>query len=174
MLHSTLATVSAPTTAEIFRGSITHPARPLCAPRGRRYRRLAQHSLPGRLLGSTWVRLSPTGRASFSWRLPTIIPPISPRSPELGPPISLPAASNSSSHRGAAPSPTLVRAFLQARPRRPRHIRVRLTGHRGSDRTKAGNFRRRSWREGPQPKGTANKSHFLGEGLEEHKPRRLT
>jgi hypothetical protein len=60
---------------EIFRGSITHPTHPLCTLRGRRCRRLTQHSLPGRLLSFTWVGLSPTDRASFAWRLPTIILP---------------------------------------------------------------------------------------------------
>src|SRR5215475_1961196 len=29
--------------------------------------------------------------------------------------------------------------------------------YRGSDRTKEGNFRRRSWREGPHPRGTADR-----------------
>ena len=37
--------------------------------RGRRRRRLTQHSLPGCLLSITWVGLSPTDRASFAWRL---------------------------------------------------------------------------------------------------------
>jgi hypothetical protein len=52
-----------------FRGSITHPTQPLCTLRGRRYRRLTQHSLPGRLLGLTWAGLTPADRASFAWRL---------------------------------------------------------------------------------------------------------
>jgi hypothetical protein len=52
-----------------LRGSITHPTQPLCTLRGRRHRRLTQHSLPGCLLGITWVGLAPTDRASFAWRL---------------------------------------------------------------------------------------------------------
>ena len=52
-----------------LRGSITHPTQPLCTLRGRRRRRLTQHSLPGCLLGITWVGLSPTDRASLGWRL---------------------------------------------------------------------------------------------------------
>src|SRR5215831_10775731 len=46
MLRSTLGTVSAPATYPL-RGSITHPTQPLCTLRGRRRRRLTQHSLPG-------------------------------------------------------------------------------------------------------------------------------
>ena len=69
MLRSTIETASAPATCP-FRGSITHPTQPLCTLRGRRCRRLTQHSLPGRLLGLTWVGLAPTDRASFAWRLP--------------------------------------------------------------------------------------------------------
>jgi hypothetical protein len=68
MLRSTLCTVSAPATYPL-RGSITHPTQPLCTLRGRRRRRLTQHSLPGCLLSITWVGLSPTDRASFAWRL---------------------------------------------------------------------------------------------------------
>src|SRR5215510_10493538 len=68
MLRSTLCTVSAPATYPL-RGSITHPTQPLCTLRGRRRRRLTQHSLPGCLLGITRVGLSPTDRASFAWRL---------------------------------------------------------------------------------------------------------
>src|SRR5215831_3593719 len=68
MLRSTLCTVSAPATYPL-RGSITHPTQPLCTLRGRRRRRLTQHSLPGCLLCITWVGLSPTDRASFAWRL---------------------------------------------------------------------------------------------------------
>src|SRR5215470_4841006 len=68
MLRSTLGTVSAPATYPL-RGSITHPTQPLCTLRGRRRRRLTQHSLPGCLLSITWVGLSPTDRASFAWRL---------------------------------------------------------------------------------------------------------
>src|SRR5262249_17517524 len=49
MLRSTLCTVSAPATYPL-RGSITHPTQPLCTLRGRRRRRLTQHSLPGCLL----------------------------------------------------------------------------------------------------------------------------
>src|SRR5438105_5288659 len=45
MLRSTLSTVSAPATCP-FRGSITNPTQLLCTLRGRRYRRLTQHSLP--------------------------------------------------------------------------------------------------------------------------------
>ena len=69
MLRSTIRTVSAPANSS-FRGSITHPTQPLCTLRGRRYLRLTQHSLPGGLLGFTWVGLAPTDRASFAWRLP--------------------------------------------------------------------------------------------------------
>src|SRR5262245_59029733 len=68
MLRSTLCTVSAPATYPL-RVSITHPTQPLCTLRGRRRRRLTQHSLPGCLLSITWVGLSPTDRASFAWRL---------------------------------------------------------------------------------------------------------
>src|ERR1700739_3565103 len=64
MLRSTIETVSAPAISP-FRGSITHPTHPLCTLRGRRCRRLTQHSLPGGLLGLTWVGLAPTDRASF-------------------------------------------------------------------------------------------------------------
>ena len=46
MLRSTMETVSAPAACP-FRGSIPHPTRRLCTLRGRRRRRLAQHSLPG-------------------------------------------------------------------------------------------------------------------------------
>src|SRR5204862_7903615 len=46
MLRSTISTVSAPSTC-LFRGSITNPAQLLCTLRGRRYRRLTQHLLPG-------------------------------------------------------------------------------------------------------------------------------
>src|SRR5215831_16771513 len=64
ILRSTIETVSAPAICP-FRGSITHPTQPLCTLRGRRYRQLTQHSLPGRLLGLTWVGLAPTDRASL-------------------------------------------------------------------------------------------------------------
>ena len=73
MLRSTLCTVSAPATYPL-RGSITHPTQPLCTLRGRRRRRLTQHSLPGCLLGITWVGLSPTDRASLAWRLRRVGP----------------------------------------------------------------------------------------------------
>jgi hypothetical protein len=73
MLRSTLCTVSAPATYPL-RGSITHPTQPLCTLRGRRRRRLTQHSLPGCLLSITWVGLSPTDRASFAWRLRRVGP----------------------------------------------------------------------------------------------------
>src|SRR5271167_4546283 len=46
MLRSTTSTVSAPATC-LFRGSITNPTQLLCTLRGRRYRRLTQHLLPG-------------------------------------------------------------------------------------------------------------------------------
>src|SRR5712691_1566511 len=65
MLRSTPTTVSAPA-KNPFRGSITHPTQPLCTLRGRRCRRLTQHSLPGRLLGLTWAGLAPADRASFA------------------------------------------------------------------------------------------------------------
>src|SRR6476646_8958504 len=69
MLRSTISTVSAPANSS-FRGSITHPTRPLCTLRVRRRRRLTHHSLPGGLLGLTWAGLAPADRASFAWRLP--------------------------------------------------------------------------------------------------------
>src|SRR5712691_2982735 len=65
MLRSTPTTVSAPA-KNPFRGSITHPTQPLCTLRGRRCRRLTQHSLPGSLLGLTWAGLAPADRASFA------------------------------------------------------------------------------------------------------------
>ena len=46
MLRSTISTVSAPATC-LFRGSIANPTQLLCTLRGRRYRRLTQHSLLG-------------------------------------------------------------------------------------------------------------------------------
>src|SRR5262249_8193233 len=49
-----------------FRGSLPHPMHPLCTLRVRRHRRLTQHSLPGDLLGLTWVGLAPADRASFA------------------------------------------------------------------------------------------------------------
>src|SRR5712691_8298371 len=64
MLRSTIETVSAPAISP-FRGSITHPTQSLCTLRGRRCRRLTQHSLPGGLLGLTWAGLAPADRASF-------------------------------------------------------------------------------------------------------------
>ena len=73
VLRSTGCTVSAPATYPL-RGSITHPTQPLCTLRGRRRRRLTQHSLPGCLLSITWVGLSPTDRASFAWRLRRVGP----------------------------------------------------------------------------------------------------
>ena len=60
MLRSTFETASAPA-AYIFRGSIRHPMQSLCTLRGRRYRRLTQHLLPGALLGLTRSGLSPVG-----------------------------------------------------------------------------------------------------------------
>src|SRR2546428_11390389 len=68
MLRSTISTASAPAISP-FRGSITHPTQSLCTLRGRRHRRLTQHSLPGGLLGLTWAGLAPADRASFAWRL---------------------------------------------------------------------------------------------------------
>src|SRR5215468_8831709 len=59
VLRSTLCTVSAPATYPL-RGSITHPTQPLCTLRGRRCRRLTQHSLPDcswALPGSDFHRL---------------------------------------------------------------------------------------------------------------------
>src|SRR5467141_1727545 len=64
MLPSTITTVSAPASSS-FRGSLPHPTQPLCTLRGRRRRRLTQHSLPGGLLGLTWAGLAPADRASF-------------------------------------------------------------------------------------------------------------
>src|SRR2546428_6015913 len=68
MLRSTISTASAPAISP-FRGSITPPTQSLCTLRGRRHRRLTQHSLPGGLLGLTWAGLAPADRASFAWRL---------------------------------------------------------------------------------------------------------
>jgi hypothetical protein len=56
--------------ARVFRGSITHPTQPLCTLRVRHCCRLTQHSLPGGLLGLTWVGLAPTDRASFPGAFP--------------------------------------------------------------------------------------------------------
>src|SRR5262245_47550634 len=56
------------------RRAATYAALDFRACRGRRRRRLTQHSLPGCLLGITWVRLSPTDRASFAWRLRRVGP----------------------------------------------------------------------------------------------------
>src|ERR1700731_3946734 len=64
ILRSTIETGSAPAISP-FRGSITHPTQQLCTLRGRRYRRLAQHSPPGGSLRLTWVGLAPTDRASL-------------------------------------------------------------------------------------------------------------
>jgi hypothetical protein len=52
VLRSTLCTVSAPATTHY--GAQSHTPRNRCV-RGRRRRRLTQHSLPGCLLGITWV-----------------------------------------------------------------------------------------------------------------------
>ena len=60
ILRSITNTISAPATRQL-RGSITHPTHPLCTLRGRRYRRLTQHSLPGGSLGLTWAGLAPAG-----------------------------------------------------------------------------------------------------------------
>src|SRR3954451_681899 len=64
MLHSTNTTASAPAITA-FRGSITHPTQQLCTLRGRRCRRLTQHSPPGGSLRLTWAGLSPADRASL-------------------------------------------------------------------------------------------------------------
>src|ERR1019366_3116475 len=64
MLRSITNTISAPTSRQ-FRGSITHPTQQLCTLRGRRYRRLTQHSPPGGSLGLTWTGLAPVDRASL-------------------------------------------------------------------------------------------------------------
>ena len=68
ILRSTMSTVSAPAICP-FRGSIAHPTQPLCTLRGRRHRRLTQHSLPGGPLSLTRVGLAPTDHASLAWRL---------------------------------------------------------------------------------------------------------
>ena len=70
VLRSAVETTSAPT-VRIFRGSITHPTQQLCTLRGRRYRRLTQHSPPGGLLGLTWAGLAPADRASLLAPSPT-------------------------------------------------------------------------------------------------------
>ena len=64
-----LETISAPAACP-FRGSIPHPTQQLCTLRGRRYRRLTQHSPPGGSLRLTCAGLAPADRASFAWRLP--------------------------------------------------------------------------------------------------------
>src|ERR1700722_1557146 len=64
MLRSITKTISAPTSRQ-FRGSITHPTQQLCTLRGRRYRRLTQHSPPGGSLRLTWTGLAPANRASL-------------------------------------------------------------------------------------------------------------
>jgi len=64
MLRSITKTISAPTSRR-FRGSITHPTQQLCTLRGRRYRRLTQHSPPGGSLRLTWTGLAPANRASL-------------------------------------------------------------------------------------------------------------
>src|SRR5258708_12264949 len=66
MLRSTISTVSAPATC-LFRGSITNPTQLLCTLRGRRYRRLTQHSLPGGPL-----RPYP-GRSFSGWTAPAFV-----------------------------------------------------------------------------------------------------
>src|ERR1700736_6406260 len=64
MLRSAAKTASAPA-IRVFRGSITHPTQQLCTLRGRRYRRLTQHSPPGGSLRLTWTGLAPANRASL-------------------------------------------------------------------------------------------------------------
>src|SRR5262252_6024197 len=71
ILRSTIETVSAPAICP-FRGSITHPTQPLCTLRGRRYRRLMQHSLPGRLLGLFLGRTCIDRSRQLVWRLPQL------------------------------------------------------------------------------------------------------
>ena len=65
MLRSTISTVSAPATCP-FRGSITNPTQLLCTLRGRRCRRLTQHSLLGGPL-----RPYPD-RSSAGWTAPAL------------------------------------------------------------------------------------------------------
>ncbi len=109
---------------EIFRGSLTHPTHPLCTLRGRRRRRLTQHSLPGCLLGIAWVGLAPTDRANFAWRLPIIIPRTSQKRPEPGWRSSPRTASNSRSPPPTAPV-NLIEGFFSKLARSVlRHIRV--------------------------------------------------
>src|SRR6202035_5117997 len=64
MLRSITNTISAPTSRR-FRGSITHPTQQLCALRGRRDRRLTQHSPPAGSLRLTGTGLAPANRASL-------------------------------------------------------------------------------------------------------------
>ena len=108
MLRSTLCTVSAPATYPL-RGSITHPTQPLCTLRGRRRRRLTQHSLPGCLLSITWVGLSPTDRASFAWRLRRVGPCVTSTSgrPAIGGGAVLTAAYHQKERRGRKAAPFL-------------------------------------------------------------------
>jgi hypothetical protein len=68
MLRSTFCTVSAPAAYQ-FRGSIDTPCRSLCTLRGRRCRRLTQHSLPGALLGLPGPVFHRQDCTSFGWRL---------------------------------------------------------------------------------------------------------
>ena len=68
MLRSTIPTVSAPA-IRAFRGSIAHPTQSLCTLRGRRCRRLTQHSLPGDPL-----RPYPD-RSSTGWIAPVSLAP---------------------------------------------------------------------------------------------------
>jgi hypothetical protein len=69
MLRSTLPTVSAPA-AYPFRGSITHPTQLLCTLRGRRCRRLTQHSLTGGPL-RPYPDRSFTGWTAPAWLAPS-------------------------------------------------------------------------------------------------------
>jgi hypothetical protein len=66
MLRSTISKVSAPATC-LFRGSITNPTQLLFTLRGRRYRRLTQHLLPGGPL-----RPYP-GRSFTGWTAPAFV-----------------------------------------------------------------------------------------------------
>jgi hypothetical protein len=61
MLHSTMKTVSAPTSSS-FRGSLPHPPQQLCTIRVRRHRRFTQHSLLVGPLRPSWLGLTPTDR----------------------------------------------------------------------------------------------------------------
>lgn len=66
MLRSTIPTASAPAMCQ-FRGSVAHPTQSLCTLRGRRCRRLTQHSLPSGPLRPY------SDRSRIGWTAPAIL-----------------------------------------------------------------------------------------------------